>query len=242
MNARKNILKNTFLTANLLMLVFCLQTFELNAQSTFSGQRIKALAENYIKTKFGENCTPVLLIEPNDFKFNESSVKAKFEFQERNVSSIQKLFLAFYSQNQLIKTYELPFRVKIKKEVIVAKRDILPNEIITKDDILLENIEVDNINDIMTDISQINKMSLKRRVKAGDVIRKSFLKPQNIIKNGQLVTLKVISGTVTIETTGTALQDAACGDVIRVRRVDDYNSAVFQGTVTDTGFVLISLK
>lgn len=242
MKEKQNILIKVTKLNLLLLLIFCFNSFYSNAQSSFSGQRIKALAEKYIKSIYGENSTPILLIEPNDIKFEEGNIKAKFEFKENNNSAIQKLYLAFYSKEKYIKSFELPFRIKKTEEVIVAKRDIMPNEVLTYDDVLLEKVEVSNVNDIITDYTQINNKILKRRVKAGDIIRKSFLDNPKIIKRGQLVTLKVISGTVSITTTGTVLQDGATGDIVRVRRVDDYNNSVFEGKVSENGEVLISLK
>lgn len=60
-----------------------------------------------------------------------------------------------------------------------------------------------------------------------------------VIRRGENVRIVVVSGSVQVSATGTALQDAAVGDLIRVRR-NGTRSKILQGTAGADGNVYLS--
>jgi flagella basal body P-ring formation protein FlgA len=211
------------------------------SQSTFSSERLQTAVEQFIKSKFGETAKIELLISLNNFKFKENDVKASISFDEQQANQIQHLFLSFYSDNDLLRTIDIPFRVKVLQKVVVAKHDILANSIISENDLILVSKEVTNVNDILKELKTATNKLTKRRLKAGEVVKENDLQNPKIIKIGQNIDIVVISGAVKIYSTATALQDGAEGDTIRVRRNTDLSDIVLKGTVKLDGTVQINL-
>jgi flagella basal body P-ring formation protein FlgA len=211
------------------------------SQSTFSSERLQTAVEQFIKSKFGETAKIELLISLNNFKFKENDVKASISFDEQQANQIQHLFLSFYSDNDLLRTIDIPFRVKVLQKVVVAKHDILANSIISENDLILVSKEVTNVNDILKELKTATNKLTKRRLKAGEVVKENDLQNPKIIKIGQNIDIVVISGAVKIYSTATALQDGAEGDTIRVRRNTDLSNIVLKGTVKLDGTVQINL-
>ncbi len=213
----------------------------LFSQSTFSSERLQTALEQFIKSKFGETAKPELLISLNNFKFKEDDVKASISFDEKQANQIQHLFLSFYSENNLLRTIDIPFRVEVLQEVVVAKHDILANSIVSENDLILVSKEVTNINDILKELKKATNKLTKRRLKAGEVVKENDLQNPKIIKIGQNIDIVVISGAVKIYSTATALQDGAEGDIIRIRRNSDLSNIVLEGKVKSDGTVQINL-
>ena len=71
---------------------------------------------------------------------------------------------------------------------------------------------------------------------------KSDLQQPKVVKRGQNVNIEVISGSVKIYSTGTATQDGAIGDLIRVRRDNDNTKTTIEATVVGENLVQIILK
>ena len=212
------------------------------AQSTFSAQRLEQSAINYLQKQFSSKSYPNFLMKFPEISFQSSTVKAKFEYIENKSSSIQKLDILFYDNNELVRKIEIPFKIKIQREVVVANREIPPNSILKDDDLITISREVEDINQIFSEIyDAVGKLS-NRRIAKGEIIQKRDLQQPKVIKRGQNVSIEVISGNVRIYTNGTAIQDGSIGDVIRVRRDNEDHKSTIEGTVVGENLVQIILR
>ena len=212
------------------------------AQSTFSAQRLEQSAINYLQKQFSSKSYPNFLMKFPEISFQSSTVKAKFEYIENKSSSIQKLDILFYDNNELVRKIEIPFKIKIQREVVVANREIPPNSILKDDDLITISREVEDINQIFSEIyDAVGKLS-NRRIAKGESIQKRDLQQPKVIKRGQNVSIEVISGNVRIYTNGTAIQDGSIGDVIRVRRDNEDHKSTIEGTVVGENLVQIILR
>jgi len=214
----------------------------LFAQSTFSAERIEELANKYIQGIYGENAVPEILVGLNTQTFDQKGVKAKFSFNENHTSAIQTLSLSFFAYDELIKTLSIPFRVKIIMQVIVANRDILPNEQIDADAITYSERQISAVNEIFQNENDVLGKNSRKKIKKGEIITKSQLTTNKVIKKGQSVNLEVTSGAVRILTTAVAMQDGGVGDFIRLQRKDSNTKQVVEGQVISGNLVQIKLK
>lgn len=212
------------------------------AQSTFSSQRLEQSAINYLQKQFSGKSVPSFLMKFPDVSFQSSTVKAKFDYVENLNSSIQKLDILFYDNNEMIRKIEIPFKIKIQREVVVANRDIPANSILKEDDLITVGREIDDFNQILDEIYLAVGKLTNRRISKGETIKKSDLQQPKVVKRGQNVNIEVISGSVKIYSTGTATQDGAIGDLIRVRRDNDNTKSTIEGTVVGENLVQIILK
>lgn len=212
------------------------------AQSTFSSQRLEQSAINYLQKHFSSKSYPNFLMKFPEISFQSSTVKAKFEYIENKSSSIQKLDILFYDNNELVRKIEIPFKIKIQREVVVANRDIPPNSILKDEDLITISREVEDINQIFSEIyDAVGKLS-NRRIAKGEIIQKRDLQQPKVITRGQNVNIEVISGNVKIYTNGIAIQDGSIGDVIRVRRDNEDHKSTIEGTVVGENLVQIILR
>lgn len=230
------------LLIHIVIVFFALTVLNCYAQSTFSSQRLEQLAINYLQKQFLGEPIPIFLMKFPDVTFRSTNVKAKFEYTENISSSIQKLDILFYENNELIRKIEIPFKIKLQREVVVAKRDIPPNSILKDEDLITISREIEDINQIITEISQAIGNLSNRRIAKGEIIQKRDLQKPKVIRRGQTVNIEVISGNVKIYSTGTAIQDGSIGDLIRVRRENENYKSTIEGVVVDENLVQIILR
>jgi flagella basal body P-ring formation protein FlgA len=123
--------------------------------------------------------------------------------------------------------------------VPVLKRSMAKGSAIGSQDFIQEDRDVTYIaSDDFPDANDIIGSSLNRSAQAGTVLTRSMLQTGAYIRSGDKVNIIVHSGAVRIRTAGTALQDAASGSTVRVKREGTQN--ILQGTVDSDGSVLIS--
>jgi flagella basal body P-ring formation protein FlgA len=80
-------------------------------------------------------------------------------------------------------------------------------------------------------------MEAARNLSAGSVVRPADLVRPRLVRRGQPVTIRIVSGSLTITAAGRALSDAASGEPARV--VADATSRTLEGVVDGAGTVRI---
>ena len=124
---------------------------------------------------------------------------------------------------------------------VVPKRIIYPGE--TLDAGLLEEVEVTNPNIVKgyaENVSAISGLVTKRTLLPGRVILTSSLREPFAVSRGTTVQLVFDGGTIVLRAAGTPLQDAAIGDLIKVRNKD--SGMIVSGTVMGDGTVHVVAK
>lgn len=226
----------------IILFVLLLLASESYSQSSFSSSRLEQAANNYLQKQFSEKSAPLFLTKFPDISFSSSTVKAKFTYNENLNSSIQKLDILFFDNNELIRKIEIPFKIKIQMEVVVTNREIPPNSVLKEDDLITVSRDVDDINQILGEINQAVGKLTNRRLSKGELIKKNDLQLPKTIKRGQTVNIEVISGNVKIYSTGVSLQDGTVGETIRVRRDNDNNKSTLDCNVVGENLVQIYLR
>ncbi len=113
---------------------------------------------------------------------------------------------------------------------VIPKQTIYPGEKL--DASMLEVVDVTNpdLRDgYVRSIDEVDGMVSKRTLLPGRVILASALREQYAVERGSTVRLVFNNGGLTITAAGSPLQDAAVGDLIRVRNVD--TGVIVSGTV-----------
>ncbi|MDW9571030.1 flagellar basal body P-ring formation protein FlgA [Sinorhizobium meliloti] len=113
---------------------------------------------------------------------------------------------------------------------VIPKQTIYPGEKL--DASMLEVVDVTNpdLRDgYVRSIDEVDGMVTKRTLLPGRVILASALREQYAVERGSTARLVFNTGGLTITAAGSPLQDAAVGDLIRVRNVD--TGVIVSGTV-----------
>jgi len=110
--------------------------------------------------------------------------------------------------------------ITMKQKVVFSKRFIGRGNVITKDDLVIDTIEVSNTNRKYFHLTKnIIGQVAKRNIRIGQKISATVLKPAMIIKRGHEVTIIARTAGILIRTKGKALSDGAKGQIVKVRNL-----------------------
>lgn len=124
---------------------------------------------------------------------------------------------------------------------LVPVRTIFPGEAITSAQV--EAVEVTNPNltgGYARSVQEIEGMISRQTLLAGRTIPVAALRQPWAVTRGSSVRLMFTIGNMTISAAGTPMQDAAVGDLIRVRNID--SGVIVSGTVMNDGSVQVVAK
>ena len=127
------------------------------------------------------------------------------------------------------------------RTAVVPKRIIYPGEEI--DASQLEEVEVTNPNIVKgfaETVADVSGMVSKRTLLPGRVILVSALREPFAVSRGTTVQLVFDGGAIVLRAAGTPLQDAAVGELIKVRNKD--SGVIVSGTVMADGTVHVVAK
>jgi flagella basal body P-ring formation protein FlgA len=206
--------------------------------SDFSSQRIKNAVENFINENAEGDIEIEFLRDIETQSFNFEDVKAIIQNESINYKGIIDITIRFESNGRIIKYLEIPVKIKVFQNVIVAAKTIPRSVQITKNDLINKRIETTNIESPIFKIDDIEGKKVNRNVGAGTVLSQSFISAETVVNKGEKVTIIVQSGAVRIKTMGTALEDATVGQSVRVKR-DGSAKRALEGIATEDGSVII---
>lgn len=134
----------------------------------------------------------------------------------------------------------VPVEVAVYREIAVASRSLGRGHRLSAGDITLAVRDTGQLRQgFVTETEATVGMALRRPLQAGDPVRLSQLEAPTVVRRGDQVRLKARTGTITVDTKGTALSDGRVGDQVRVR--NDRSERVVRGRVTGPGAVEIVL-
>ena len=129
-------------------------------------------------------------------------------------------------------------RVNRVVEVPVVERQMMPNELITKNDIKWIKVRGDRLpKDTITDIDDLIGKAPKRRLRAGVPVRRTAVQRPILVPKGSLVTIVLKASRMTLTSQGKALENGSDGDTVRVTNLQ--SKKVIEARVTGTGRVTI---
>lgn len=124
-------------------------------------------------------------------------------------------------------------------EVPVLSRHAAPGETIHASDIVWTEMRARRSNyNTVTSADQLVGMSARRPISAGRVIRRTDVKPIELIHKGDLVTMIFRTSFMTLTLRGQALESGARRDTIRVKNLSSGKTVV--GSVTQSGIVSVA--
>ena len=127
------------------------------------------------------------------------------------------------------------------RTAVVPKRIIYPGEEIQAGQ--LELVEVTNPNIVKgfaENVDEVSGLVTKRTLLPGRVILVSALREPFLVTRGSTVKMVFDDGSLVIRANGTPLQDAAVGELIKVRNKD--SGVIVSGTVMGDGTVHVVAK
>jgi flagella basal body P-ring formation protein FlgA len=130
---------------------------------------------------------------------------------------------------------ELVARATITAKVVVAAVDTPANRPLQAEDVTLDRRDVTAVHDALSDPAAVEGLSSRRSLRAGDVLRKTFLVAPTLVKRGDAVRIVARQGNIEVTVPGEALDTGAQGDTVRVRNTT--TGAVIRARVIAAGAV-----
>ena len=138
------------------------------------------------------------------------------------------------------KRYRLTGRVHRLVQVPVISRRISRGEIIRKNDIEWIDVREYTLRrGFILDDSQVIGMAAKRYIAAKTPISASQIQRPQLVSRGDLVTVSLQAGQMSLKTQGRAIEAGSLGDVVRVK--NSKSKKVVETRVTGKGTVKVSL-
>ncbi len=223
----------------LCIVLLTISTLDLSSQSFFKGAEIKEQLLHAIREKVGNEAEIALPNVISDYYFPQKDVSYEFDFGRQFLSGNIFVGLEFWHNGNKVRRIEIPVRIKLFKEVLIAKVPINRGDVISLENCSIEKKKVPSSldpNDVSIDyvIGRVAKHNIVR----GAIVSKALVQEPFAIRRGEKVRIVVLSGSVRVDTYGTALNDANSGEQVRVRQ--ERNGNVVVGLASVDGCVVVS--
>ena len=208
------------------------------AKTTFSGERLKSSAINYLRDALGEDAEISLAQKIDEQTFAEDKVQAEFTSEKNTLRGSCNLNVEFKLDGKLLRHISIPIKVRIYKNIPIAATGLSANSKIKNEDIIIQRYDVTDYSESeLIDKSLIIGKSLDKYIAKGRPITKSSISKEFVVKRGSLVNLIVNSGAIQINAQGRAQNSGKAGEEIKVIR--DGSGGLIQGIADQNGSVII---
>lgn len=205
--------------------------------SRFSAKTLRTAVERFLRNRLESSDTFTIAESISDQVFDEPGVTARCDASVESLRGSTRIPIIFLKDEETVRRIYVPARITRMRTAPVLTRSVRKGDLLQESDVEQRLIDVTYLNgECARDVT--GKRSTIALTK-GSIITTEHLAPPSSIQRGDVVTLHVVSGSVIIRTTGVALDDAASGQAVRVRRQD--TSVILTGTASENKTVTLSL-
>jgi len=222
----------------LILGLMLLTNYVINAQSTFSGSRLKEAALSHIQDRCLTDCEIVVNTIQTQ-KFDESAVEANIVDDIAYFKGRMNVTVEFKKNSLLLRSLQVPVYVKLFSILPTAASNLMSGHTLQESDILEKKVDITAYkeSEIVTKPEVIGFRTIQRIQQGALITANSVLSPESIRK-GDIITLIVQYGTVTVRGTAVALENGEIGDKIRISR--EGSQSVLIGIVQQNGIVFVT--
>ena len=129
-------------------------------------------------------------------------------------------------------------QIKVIQDVVVTRRALSADHVLTKDDIKLAPRDIASLRKgYLTDASALIGQQLKSPLPMGSIVEARQFKSQTLVHRGDLITLVAAVGNMEVRVRGEALANAGLGQRVKVK--NSSSEKVVEGIVDAAGVVRI---
>ncbi len=153
----------------------------------------------------------------------------------------QMLWLNIINQQLITKKVPVTLRASVSVPVAVATEKINRGAAVDADQYELRKVMLkDNINKYCCDQTFVSGMTAKRVIRPNTLIRKDMLEEAHDLEKGSEIQVNLVTGSLTVTTTGKAVQGGKIGSEIRI--VCEPTGRRLRGIITSPETVLVDLN
>jgi flagella basal body P-ring formation protein FlgA len=134
----------------------------------------------------------------------------------------------------------LPVRVDVYDDVLISKSPLSKGQTIDAHNVTYRKENITRLNQgFFRRTDPLQKLEVKRNLSAQSILTSAMLKPRQLVKSGQKVTIMLELNGMQIKTSGFALQSASQGQIIKVR--NSQTNKIVEGIVSAEGQIRVNL-
>ncbi len=158
-------------------------------------------------------------VEPEDFKISKKAIP-RIEFLSVPKIGTNMALIKFYLRGERIGVLRAWGYVDARVPVVMLKENLQEGKVIKKKNITIEKMLISCLpQDVITSPQEVIGKELKISLKAGTILRMTYIAPPTLIKRHQQVYIVAVGKNFIVRAKGIALQDGKKGEYIRVRNI-----------------------
>jgi flagella basal body P-ring formation protein FlgA len=189
------------------------------------------LAPRYAKLEIAQVGEPPTLTLPPSAQLRARPVNAP-------ISRRMPVWIDIEIDGRALGAVPVWFSVSAWKAIPVAMADLPEGAIVRAGDLAMEMRDVAESGKVLDRLPAENGLRLRHALARGTPVAQSALEADTAISRNRPVTVRINTGSIAIETAGTALADGRVGDTVRVKNPD--SSEPFLATVVAPGVVSVN--
>ena len=137
-------------------------------------------------------------------------------------------------------TVYVPVTVKLLKPVVVAAKALSAKHVLRVTGVVVKQVDVGALrHGYLSDTELVVGQQLKYPLAMGSVISQNAVKPEKIVRRGEVITLIAMAGSMQVKMNGTAMADGSLGQRVRVK--NSSSKRVVEGVIDGPGIVRVKL-
>jgi len=204
---------------------------EVGLESALTLQdRVMALIEQFAGVERSE--LKISFSDHDEKTLAQSAYQDRYEFEPLASVPLGRVPIVIrrYRDNRLIETYRVVADVSRRYMAVVAKNTIGRHQVFTPSDIEIREVYIGHAGHPITDLARVIGQRSASVLRTDAVVFDQYLQSPLMVRRGELITVRCISGGLVIKTIGRATEDGALDQVIQVRR--DRSRRVYPVRVT----------
>lgn len=208
------------------------------AQSTFAGTRLKEAVLSHIQDRCLTECEVIVNVVQTQ-KFDESSVEAVIVEDIPFFKGKMNVTIEFKKNSKVLRSVQVPVFVKLFSVLPTASTSLPSGHILKESDIVEKRVEITAYREaeIVTKPEVIG-FRTSQTLQQGAIITANVVLSPESIRKGDVVSLVVLIGSVSVRGSAVALENGNVGDKIRISR--EGSQTVLVGIVQPNGVVVIT--
>lgn len=184
---------------------------------------------------------PQIIVEPLDSRLRLQKCEQELSaFSNSDSVGLGSQTIGIKCDAPVAWTVYVPVKIKVFKPVVVAAKGLDAKQVITEDDIRLEQQDIARLRrGYMENIESVVGQELKYPIAVGSVINPTSLLEQKVVHRGEQIMLVAIIGKMEVRMAGTALADGEQGERVRVKNTSSHR--VVEGVVDGPGIVRVTM-
>lgn len=128
-------------------------------------------------------------------------------------------------------------RVKVFRDAVIALKPLKGRTRITEGDLSVARVGIEEAGESFSSAGEVAGMVAQRPISAGSVVKKSYVRPEVLVKRGERVALRIEGSRMTVRSTGVAAEDGLRGATVAVKTA---SGREVLGTVAGPGEIVIN--